>query len=78
MSRCVKVFSRVYQVLGVLVSYGLGGKGGSTNHIYIYISVLVGFPVVFSTLVVVVFGDLAEGKSTSFCNTTLTYFCKVK
>ena len=38
-----------------------GEKRGSTNT-YIYISVLVGFPVVFSTLVGVVLGDLAEEK----------------
>ena len=52
-----------------------GEKRGSTNT-YIYISVLVGFPVVFSTLVVVVLGDLAEGKSTSFCKKTNVFFVK--
>ena len=57
----VKVFSRVYPVSGDLVSSGLGGERGGPQP-YIYISVLVGFPVVFSTLVGVVFGDLAEEK----------------
>ena len=49
----VKVFSRVYPVSGDLVSSGLGGERGGPLP-YIYISVLVGFPVVFSTLVGVV------------------------
>ena len=71
----VKVFSRVYQVLGVLISYGLGGKRGGPQP-YIYISVLVGFPVVFSTLVGVVLVTWLR-KKYSFWQQNCKYFCKV-
>ena len=62
---CVAVCKSVFQcVPGFwVISFPVvwGEKRGSTNT-YIYILVLAGFPVVFSTLVVVVLGDLAEGK----------------
>ena len=66
--RGVKVFSRVYQVSGVLVSYGLGGKGGSTTiYIYIYISVFGGFPL-FSRPWFVFLVTLPRKNSTLFGN----------